>query len=321
MPEAVTLGELLIDFVSIEKDVSLAQLPSFVGAAGGAPANVAVGLARLGVSAGFIGKVGHDPFGDFLRRTLDAAGVDTQLLRVAPAARTTLAFVATRSDGHKDIAFYRNPGADMLLTPEEVDRWYLESARLLHFGSVSLSRSPAREATMQAALRARDAGLLVSYDPNWRPTLWDDPREARGRIWEAMSVAHVVHCADEEWEFVTGASDFEAGARSILAEGPDLVIVTLGERGCYYDDGESRGELPGFQVEVEDPLGAGDAFVAAMLSQLIYAPRGQRLPESKLREILTYANAAGALTCTRRGVIPSLPTADQIEQFLSPAAE
>jgi sugar/nucleoside kinase (ribokinase family) len=136
-----------------------------------------------------------------------------------------------------------------------------------------------------------------------------------------MSVAHVVHCADEEWEFVTGASDFEAGARSILAEGPDLVIVTLGERGCYYDDGESRGELPGFQVEVQDPLGAGDAFVAAMLSQLMYAPRGQRLPEPKLREILTYANAAGALTCTRRGVIPSLPTADQIEQFLGPAAE
>jgi fructokinase len=319
MPEAITLGELLIDFVSLDKDVSLADLPTFAGAAGGAPANVAVGLARLGVSAGFIGKVGEDPFGEFLRRTLDAAGVDTQFLRLAGGTRTTLAFNATRSDGQKDICFYRNPGADILLTAEEISRDYLLSARLFHFGSVSLSRSPAREATIHAALIARQAGVLVSYDPNWRPTLWADRAEARGRLWEAMPLAHVVHCAEEEWEFITGTSDLEAGARTILQAGPHLVVVTLGEHGCYYDDGESRGRVPGFRVEVLDPLGAGDAFVAAMLSQLMYAPRGQQLPEAGLREIMTYANAAGALTCTRRGVIPALPTAEQLEQFLGSA--
>jgi len=316
VPEAITLGELLIDFVSISKDVSLAELPAFAGAAGGAPANVAVGLARLGVSVGFIGKVGDDPFGEFLRRTLDDAGVDTHSLRYGRGARTTLAFVATRSDGQKDICFYRSPGADMLLTAAEVNRDYLRSARLFHFGSVSLSRSPAREATLHAALVARDAGLLVSYDPNWRPTLWDDQGDAKGRVWEAMPFAHVVHCAQEEWEFITGTSDFEAGARAVLQAGPDLVVVTLGERGCYYDDGESRGEMPGFRVEVVDPLGAGDAFVAAMLSQLMYAPRDRKLPEASLRKIMEYANAAGALTCTRRGVIPSLPTGDQLEEFL-----
>jgi len=316
MPEAITLGELLIDFVSVDKDVSLADLPTFAGAAGGAPANVAVGLSRLGVSAGFIGKVGDEPFGEFLRRTLDDAGVDTRALRHGHGARTTLAFVATRSDGQKDICFYRNPGADMLLTAEEVNCDYLRSARLFHFGSVSLSRSPAREATLHAALVAREAGLLVSYDPNWRPTLWDDERDAKGRLWEAMPLAHVVHCAEEEWDFITGTSDLEAGARIILQAGSGLVVVTLGERGCYYDDGESRGEVPGFQVEVADPLGAGDAFVAAMLSQLMYAPRDRKLPEAKLREIMEYANAAGALTCTRRGVIPSLPTGDQLEDFL-----
>ena len=317
MPEAITLGELLIDFVSIDKDVSLADLPGFAGAAGGAPANVAVGLVRLGVSAGFVGKVGDDPFGEFLRRTLDDAEVDIEFLRVAEGARTTLAFVATRSDGQKDICFYRNPGADMLLTAAEVNRDYLRSARLFHFGSVSLSRSPTREATIHAALMARESGLLVSYDPNWRPTLWADEREAKGRIWEAIPLAHVVHCAEEEWEFITGTADLEAGARKILQGSPELVVVTLGKRGCYYDNGDSRGEAPGFPVEVIDPLGAGDAFVAAMLSQLIYAPRPRQLTETQLREVISYANAAGALTCTRRGVIPSLPTGRELEVFLS----
>ncbi len=316
MPEAITLGELLIDFVSVETDVSLADLPGFSGAAGGAPANVAVGLSRLGVSSGFIGKIGNDPFGEFLRRTLDGAAVDTQLLRISEGARTTLAFVATRSDEQKDICFYRNPGADMLLTAEDVDAAYLRSARLLHFGSVSLSRSPAREATMHAVLVARGAGLAISYDPNWRPTLWADPVEARGRIWEGMALADFVHCAEEEWEFITGTADLEAGARKILDAGPQLVVVTLGERGCYFEDGEARGEVEGFRVDVVDPLGAGDAFVAAMLSQLIYGARARRLTEEQLRDVMTYANAAGALTCTRRGVIPALPTAAEVDEFI-----
>jgi fructokinase len=321
VPEAIALGELLIDFVSVEKDVSLADLPDFTGAAGGAPANVAVGLSRLGVTAGFIGKIGRDPFGEFLRRTLDSENVDTELLRVSEGARTTLAFVANRSDGHKDICFYRNPGADTLLTAEEVSPIYLRSAQLFHFGSVSLSKSPAREATVHAAILARKAGLLVSYDPNWRPTLWPDPHEARGRIWEALKFAHVVHCAEEEWEFMTGTADLEVGARRILEAGPRLLVVTLGGRGCYYDDGENRGEVSGFEVDAVDPLGAGDAFVAALLSQLLYAPREERLPHERLREIMAYANAAGALTCTRRGVIPSLPTADELDRFLASSRE
>jgi fructokinase len=317
MPDAIALGELLIDFVSIEKDVALADLPSFAGAAGGAPANVAVGLAKLGVSAGFVGKVGDDPFGEHLRRVLEEQGVDTSGLRTARNVRTTLAFVATRSDGRKDICFYRHPGADMLLTGEEVSSDLLRSARLFHFGSVALSRSPAREATMHAAEAAREAGLLISYDPNWRPTLWEEPVAARGQIWVPMSLADVLHCSDEEWEFITGGSDLEAGAARILATGPDLVVVTRGDQGCYYDDGASRGEVPGFAVEVVDPLGAGDAFVAAMLSQLMEEPRPLRLSDGRLREVMTFANAAGALACTRRGVIPALPTREEIAAFLA----
>jgi fructokinase len=317
MPEAIALGELLVDFISLETDVALAELPSFAGAAGGAPANVAVGLAKLGISAGFVGKVGDDPFGEHLRRTLEQEGVDTQGLRTARGVRTTLAFVATRGDGRKDICFYRHPGADMLLTAAEVSSEYLQSARVFHFGSVALSRSPAREATMHAAQTAREAGLFISYDPNWRPTLWEEPVAARGQIWLPLSQADVVHCSEEEWEFLTGGSDLEAGAARMLAAGPGLVVVTRGAQGCYYDDGANRGEVPGFAVEVVDPLGAGDAFVAAMLSRLLEEARPLKLSDARLREVVTFANAAGALACTRRGVIPALPTRAEIEAFLA----
>jgi fructokinase len=316
MPHAVALGELLIDFVSEERDVPLTDLPRFSGAPGGAPANVAVGLSRLGVPSGFIGKVGADPFGEFLKRTLDKEGVETEQLRLGEGTRTTLAFIASRSDGRKDICFYRHPGADMLLTAAEINQAYLRSARLFHFGSVSLSRPPAREATLFAAELAKQAGLTVSYDPNWRPSLWGDHRQAKGFIWEAMRFADIVHCAEEEWEFITGETGLEAGAGKVLSTGPKLVVVTRGRDGCYYDTGSLRGFVSGFKVEAIDPLGAGDAFVAGMLSHLIYAPKGLALTEEQLREALTHANASGALTCTRRGVIPALPTAGEVEGFL-----
>jgi len=321
MPEAIALGELLVDFVSIDKDVGLAELPGFAGAAGGAPANVAVGLSRMGVTAGFIGKVGADPFGDFLRRTLLSAQVEVTHLRAAEGVRTTLAFVATRSDGKKDICFYRNPGADAQLTPEELDVGYLRSARLFHFGSVSLSASPAREATLAAAQEARASGLLVCYDPNWRPGLWEGQGEARATVQAALPLAHVVHCAEEEWEFVAGTADLAEGARRMLALGPELVVVTQGERGCYFDNGEGRGSVGGFAVTVVDPLGAGDAFVAALLSRLIGLSRPGKLDRGELAEIMRFANAAGALTCTKRGVIPSLPTAQQVAAFMEAAGE
>jgi fructokinase len=321
MPEAVALGELLVDFVSTEIDVGLAELPGFAGAAGGAPANVAVGLARMGVTAGFIGKVGADPFGDFLRRTLLSAEVDVTHLRATEDARTTLAFVATRSDGRKDICFYRHPGADSQLTSAELEVSYLRSARLFHFGSVSLSASPAREATLAAAQEARGSGLLVSYDPNWRPGLWEGQENARATVQAALPLAHVVHCAEEEWEFVAGTADLAEGAKGLLALGPELVVVTRGEMGCYFDNGEARGSVDGFAVQVVDPLGAGDAFVAALLSRLIGLGPPGKLNGPELAEIMRFANAAGALTCTKRGVIPSLPTAQQVAAFMEARGE
>lgn len=320
MPDAVTLGELLIDFVSLTVDVPLSECPSFVKAPGGAPANVAVGLAKLGVSVGFIGKVGDDPFGHFLRGVVEREGVDVTHLKFDRSARTTLAFVANRSDGRKEISFYRNPGADQMLSPQDIDKDYIKAAKLFHFGSVSLSHSPSREATLYAAELAKSFGLLVSYDPNWRPPLWDDHEEGRRMIWHAMRFADIVKLAEEEWEFVTSTADLSEGAKKILDAGAKLVVVTMGERGAWFTNGTVSRDVEPFDVDVVDPLGAGDGFMAAMLAQLI----GKRIEElscDEIYQIIRIANASGALTCTRMGVIPALPTKAELNEFLESKGE
>lgn len=317
MPKALCIGELLIDFVSTTPDVTLAAAPGFVKAPGGAPANVAVGLAKLGIDAGFIGKVGADAFGDFLRETLAQHRVNTDSLIADVTARTTLAFVATRSDGMKDITFYRHPGADIQLSPDELDAAAIQSAALFHYGSVSLSHSPSREATLEAIKAAKTGGALLSYDANLRLMLWDDADEAKQWIWEVMPYADVVKISEEEWEFIMGDVSFATGAKRILEQqGASLVVVTLGEKGCYYTNGSAEGAVDGFAAKVVDTLGAGDAFVAAMLSQLLQHENLHLLDTSQLNAIMRYANAAGALATQKVGVIPALPTAAEIEAFL-----
>ncbi len=320
MPQALCIGELLIDFVSITVDVTLAEAPGFAKAAGGATANVAVGLAKLGVDSGFIGKIGDEPFGDFLRETLEQNCVDTSQLISEADRRTTLAFVATRSDGAKDILFYRNPGADILLRPDEIDEAYVQSADVFHYGSCSLSHQPVRDATLRAIQYAKDAGAFMSYDPNLRLMMWDAPEDAKHWIWGVMPYANVVKAAEEEWEFITDTPELENGSERILEAGVELVIVTLGERGCYYNNGSHQGYVDGFKVKVVDPLGAGDGFVAAMLTQIMRSSEGVRnlleLDDNQLQGMMRYANGAGALTTQKIGVIPALPTTSEIETFL-----
>ncbi len=316
MPKALCIGELLIDFVSTTPDVTLAEAPGFVKSPGGAPANVAVGLAKLGIDSGFIGKVGTDAFGDFLRDTLQQNNVDTTYLIAGEESRTTLAFVATRSDGMKDIIFYRHPGADIQLSSEEIDTRYVELAELFHYGSVSLSHSPSREATLHAIQSAKASGAMISYDPNLRLPLWDTVGDAKRWIWEVMPYADVVKISEEEWAFVTGDTELTSGVERILGLGVTLLVVTLGERGCYYTNGTVEGYVDGFAVDVVDTLGAGDAFVAAMLMQLMKHGNIRGLDAARLSAIMRYANAAGASATQKIGVIPALPTLSEIEQFL-----
>ncbi len=316
MPDIVTFGELLIDFVSSVSGVTLADAPAFVKAPGGAPANVAVGLARLGIASGFMGQVGDDAFGHFLAETLRQNGVDISHLKFTKEARTALAFVSLRADGERDFMFYRHPSADMLYRPNDVDTAYIRAAKVFHFGSISLIGEPSRSATLRAVNAAREAGLLVSYDPNLRLNLWPDAQAARAGIALGWPLAHVIKISEEELGFIAETGDPAKAACKVWHSDLRLLVVTRGRQGCRYVTTAFSGDVPGFSVETVDTTGAGDGFVAGLLKGLFDQP-GALDDESPLRAVCRYANTVGALTTTQRGAIPALPTADQVTVFLT----
>jgi len=325
MPDIITLGELLIDFVPTVSGVTLIEAPAFKKAAGGAPANVAAGLAKLGVPTGFMGKVGDDAFGHFLAQTLKECGVDVRALRFSTEARTTLAFVSLRADGEREFIFYRHLNTDMLLVyaPEEVDTDYIRSGQAFHFGSISLITEPSRSATLLAIDTAKASGLRISYDPNLRLNLWPNAGAARDGILLGWPHAHVIKVSEEELAFLTdldlaGLQDLaglKAAARKLWHPNLRLLVVTCGKAGSKYITPSFCGEVPGFAVQAVDTTGAGDGFVAGLLKGLHQHPQADQ-DESLLREICRYANAVGAITTTERGAIPALPTAEQVERFL-----
>lgn len=323
MPAVVALGELLIDFVPTVSGVTLIDAPAFKKAPGGAPANVAAALAKLGTTSGFVGKVGDDAFGRFLAQTLREVGVDTSSLRFSTQARTALAFVSLRADGEREFMFYRHPSADMLFSPEEVDVDYIRDARAFHFGSISLIGEPSRSATLRAAEAAQEGGLLVSYDPNLRINLWAGPTAAREGIRLGWPLANVIKVSEEELAFVAGIEPGELRTLPDLGElchpGLRLLVVTLGKDGCRYVTHSFSGNVPGFAVKAVDTTGAGDGFVAGLLKGLLEHPRAE-CDAALLRDICHYANAVGALTTTSRGAIPALPTARQVAEFLEARA-
>lgn len=316
MPDVVALGELLIDFVPTVSGTTLIDAPAFVKAPGGAPANVAVGLARLGVASGFMGKVGDDAFGHFLAHTLEQNGVDISALRFSRDARTALAFVSLRADGERDFMFYRHPSADMLFTPDEVDAGYIRKARVFHYGSISLIGEPSRAATLRAVEVALDAGLLISYDPNLRLNLWPDAGAARSGMMIGWPLAHVIKVSEEELVFLGGTDDLATAVCQLWHPDLRLLVVTCDKEGSRYVTTAFSGVVPGFAVESVDTTGAGDGFVAGLLKGLLDHPDAPN-DEAQLRAICRYANAVGALATTQRGAIPALPGAAQVEAFLS----
>jgi len=314
--DAICLGELLIDLVSIKSGVSLEDAPSFVKAAGGAPANVAVGLARLGVSAAFIGKVGNDAFGRFLAKTLKNNEVDTTNLLFDHSNKTKLAFVSLTEDGERDFEFYGEQSADTQLRVSDINQSVIKEAKIFHFGSISLISNPSREATLEAARMARDGGVPVSFDPNLRLSLWKNPEEAKARITEGLKLANIVKMNAEELKFITDKADIESGARILLQKGVKLVSVSLGRNGCYFASNKATGTVGGFDVEALDTTGAGDGFVAGMLAGILKT-NYYKLDEKDLYDIFRFANAVGALTTTKRGSIPALPYKEEVEKFIA----
>jgi fructokinase len=316
MPDVITFGEVLIDFVPTTSNVSLIDAQAFKKAPGGAPANVAVGLARLGVSTGFMGKVGNDAFGHFLVNTLKDNQVDVSAVCYSDEARTALAFVSLGAGGEREFMFYRHPSADMLFTPQEVDSQYIRSAKIFHFGSISLISDPSKSATLRAIEVASEAGLLITYDPNLRLNLWSDANTAKEGILSAWSRANIIKVSEEELEFLSGELELKPGAERLWHERLKLLIVTRGKQGCAYFTKTFYGNVPGFNIVPVDTTGAGDGFVAGLLKGLLENPVCWK-NEPKLREICRFANAVGALTTTERGAIPALPTQKQVATLLA----
>ena len=315
--DIVCLGEMLIDMFPAEVGRSLVEVSAFRPKPGGAPANVAVAAVRLGAQSAFIGKVGDDAFGHHLADVLRREGVDVRGMRYDKEARTGMAFIAMPDVNTYEILFYRNPGADMRLRADELDRELLQGTRALHFGSLSLIQEPSRSATMEAVEIAREAGALISFDVNYRSDLWSR-EEARDRVMATIAHVNLLKVNEIEVDVLTGSKDPDSASKQLLELGPDVCVVTLGPEGSFFRAAEGGEYVPPFRVETVDATGCGDAFIAALLCQLVVgADWREQLSPARMRQILRYANAAGALTALTQGVIPALPIAHQVDEFLA----
>lgn len=310
MTDITAIGEVLIDLTQF--DVNEANVPLFAANPGGAPANVAVAASRLGARTAFVGKVGADSFGAYLRRVLSDNGVSISRMCTG-GGPTTMAIVTVDDTGERSFQFVR--GADCALMPEEVDETLIEESKFLHFGSVSLTRGIARSATIHAARTARKKGVLVSYDPNYRPALWRTRRDALEWMTLPLSLVDVIKLSEEELPLLTGTEDLEEGSRVLEEKGIRLVMITLGSRGAFCRWQGACFTVPGVPAQVADTNGAGDTFLGAVLSRL--CRRGDRplegLERPELEEILGFANRAAAVTCSRSGAIPAMPRLAELE--------
>lgn len=310
MLDITSIGEVLIDLT--QTGFNQNGIPLFAANPGGAPANVAVAAARLGAKTAFAGKVGRDGFGNYLRQVLADNGVDVSGLRTGAQA-TTMAIVSVDPSGERDFQFVR--GCDAALTPEEVDAEEIFHSKILHFGSVSLTQGSARNATIFAARSAHQAGVLVSYDPNYRAALWPSEGEAREWMCIPLPLVDVLKISDEELPLLTGSRDLEEGTRLLEERGIQLILVTLGSEGVFCRWKGACWQQPGVAVKVADTNGAGDTFFGAVLSRLCQRNKKplEDLEAPELKEILTFANRAAALTCSRSGAIPAMPTLEEMK--------
>ena len=313
--DVTALGELLIDFTS--SGISAQGNPLFEANPGGAPCNVLAMLQKLGKKTAFIGKVGNDIFGKMLCEKVEAIGIDISALKMDDAVNTTLAFVQTMEDGDREFSFYRNPGADMMLTASEVDEEKIKDAKIFHFGTLSMTSEGVEEATVRAIETAKESGCLLSFDPNYRPPLWSSEEKAKEKIAYGLSVCDILKISDNEIEFMTGTSDIDEGIAIIREKyNIPLVFATLGKDGskAYYKD--LCVYVEGMQnPDTIETTGAGDTFCANALNYVLEHGM-ENLTEDNLRELLTFANAAASLITTRKGALCVMPEKEEIENYI-----
>ena len=314
--DVVALGELLIDFT--ENGTSSQGNPLFEANPGGAPCNVLAMLNKLGHQTAFIGKVGKDGFGFQLKDTLEETGIDATYLQMDEEVHTTLALVKKMPDGNRDFSFYRNPGADMMLTEEEVPENIFGETKIFHFGTLSMTDEKVRNATKKALRLAKENKVKISFDPNLRPPLWKSLDEAKKQTLYGLQYCDILKISDNEIQWLTGCQDFDEGARWIQKKFPDisLILLTMGKDGskAYYQD--TAVFVPGFlQEHTIETTGAGDTFCGCMLHALCDADISS-LNEEQLKEMLTFANAGASIITTRNGALRVMPTKDEIETLI-----
>ena len=310
MFDVTALGELLIDFTPC--GTSEAGMNLFEQNPGGAPANVLAALCNLGFQTAFIGKVGDDMHGALLKDTLDKTGIDTTGLIVDDSVFTTLAFVSLQN-GERNFSFARKPGADTQLRPEEVKEEIVKNTKIFHCGSLSLTDEPARSATFHAVKMAKEAGALISYDPNYRAPLWNSVEEAKEQMRSMIPYADIMKISDEETALLTDYSDPKEAAQALLDQGVACVVVTLGKDGALLKTAQVEIVEKGKERKVVDTTGAGDSFWGGILSR--FAKDGispAEITEEKAREYVRFANAVAGLCVEKRGAIPAMPTLEQV---------
>ena len=312
--DVTAMGEMLIDFTLNGQSEQGNNL--FEACPGGAPCNVLAMLNKLGRKTAFIGKVGEDQFGRLLKGTIDELGIETKGLILDKEIHTTLAFVHTFPDGDREFSFYRKPGADMMLTEEEVDYDLIRQSRIFHFGTLSMTDEPVRSATKKALEVAKEAGCLITFDPNLRPPLWNSLDDAKKQMEYGFQYCDMLKISDNEIQFVSGKEDYDEGIRYLQDKyNIPLIFLTMGKDGsrAYYKD--IRVERKGFQVKAIETTGAGDTFCGCSIHGLLtHGLEG--LTEEILGDMLTYANAGAALITMKKGAIRSMPEPENITKLI-----
>ncbi len=310
--DVVALGELLIDLT--QNGYSGQGNPLLEANPGGAPCNVLALLTKLGHSTAFIGKVGRDGFGDQLEKALTETGISTAGLLRDDQVHTTLAVVHTLAGGDRDFSFYRNPGADMCLHTQEINRELIRQARIFHFGTLSMTDEPVRSATYAAIAEAEAHGVLRSFDPNLRPPLWRTLDEAKEQVLYGMAHCDILKISDNEIQWLTQQEDFDAGVRWIRQRFPNirLLLLSMGKDGSRGYSGDAMAEVKGFSVSAIETTGAGDTFFGGILHHVL-AWGLREYTRQELEEMLTFANAAAALVTTRKGALRVMPSLAEIQ--------
>lgn len=319
MKRLLAIGEALIDFIPAESGKALKAVSGFHPAVGGAPANVCGAYVRLGGEAALITQLGEDPFGDKIVEEFTDCGINCDYVKRTKEANTSLAFVALKEDGNREFSFYRKPGADMLLQPEDVRAEWFADGYALHFCSVSLGDFPMKEAHRRAIRYAQDAGLLISFDPNLRLQLWEDESRLREAVREFAPLAHVLKISDEELEFITGCGTIEEALPGLLAGNTKLVIYTKGSEGAACYTAGASGYAASQRVQAVDTTGAGDGFIGAFLYCLakdgVTVEGLSALTKEQMERYLRFANCFCGISVTRHGAIASYPTDAELMEW------